>query len=371
MYKFHPTITQTLRLLGFLFGLSKILSVRLWLADRSFPLLPMADIAASFPNWLHAGLFVLSMLCLILIIIQPDKRTVIILLVSETISCLADWNRLQPWEYFYLFLLLAATLSRTAQQHTKHWKWIISGLYFYSGFYKIDQGFVYGSFQNLFLIKFLGITKVPAWFLTLGYLPGALEMMAGMGLLFKRTAKASAWFLISMHILILLVLGPLGVNQNNVVWPWNVFMLYMLWVIAEKPIHTSIIPAFRLQDAMIILAWWILPLFHLFGYWDAYVSGALYGGKTGQLYICPSNRSCIPVSALQATHPVRNLPCSNTVSVYRWAMSELNIVPYPSHKCYKMLAKKWEASCPGNNHYFIVRSGFTYRVQEIHPGTTH
>lgn len=371
MYGYHPTITLTLRWLGFSFGLSKLLSFRLWLTDRSFPLLPIADFTASFPNWLHTGLFALSMVCLLLLIIKPDKRILIILLVTETISCLADWNRLQPWEYFFLFLLLAATLNRTAQQQAKHWTWIISGLYFYSGFYKIDPGFVYNSFQNLILIKFLGMTKVPAWLLTFGYLPGILEMLAGIGLLFTKSVKVSAWFLISMHILILLVLGPLGVNQNNVVWPWNVFMIYMLWIILVKPIHASLKPELRLQDAVVILAWWIMPVFHMFGYWDAYLSGALYGGKAGQLYICPADRSCFPVSTAAVLQRAKNIPCESAVSVYRWAMSEMNIVPYPSKKCYKMLAMKWEATCPGNNHYFIVRSGFTYRVQEIHPGTTH
>lgn len=340
----------------------------MWLSGRPFPLLPMAGMAEHYPDWLHTGLFVLSLFCLLLLIIKPDKRVVIILLLSEMLSCLGDWNRLQPWEYFYLFMLVATAWNRISGELMTHWRWIISGLYFYSGLYKIDQGFVYGSFQNLFLIKYLGMSQVPGWLLKLGYIPGILEMLAGLGLLFTKTRKPSVWFLVSMHVLILLVLGPLGLDQNHVVWPWNIFMMYLLCAILYNPIHTGLKPTMDVSGTVILMAWWMMPVFHMFGYWDAYVSGALYGGRAGQLYVCTEERSCMPVSANRASQRVKNLPCTKAVSVYRWAMSEMNIVPYPSNRTYIMLARKLESRCPGRNRYFIVKSGFTYKVEEIKPG---
>lgn len=368
MHQFHPTIMLTLRWLGLSFGLCKLISFRLWLSDRAFPLVPMTGMAEHYPDWLHTGLFVLSLFCLLLLIIKPGKRVVIALLISETISCMADWNRLQPWEYFYLFLLLATAWNRISGQIITHWKWIISGLYFYSGLYKIDQGFVYGSFQNLFLIKCMGLSNIPGWLLKLGYVPGILEMLAGLGLIFTRTHKAAACFLITMHLIILLILGPLGLNQNHVVWPWNIFMIYMLWSVINNPTYIYHEPTLHVRDTVIIMAWWIMPIFHMFGYWDAYLSGALYGGRAGQLYVCTEDHSCLPVSAARSAQRVKNLPCMPAVSVYRWAMSEMNIVPYPSDKSYKIMARKLERLCPGRNRYFIVRSGFTYKVEEMKPG---
>src|SRR5205085_2589014 len=101
-----------LRVIAICWIATKLLSYKLWLADRLFPTVPVNDILYAVPNSIHLLLFLAMLFLLILLIIFPQKKWIsAVLIFVEIISCLMDENRWQPWEYQFSFMLLIFLLS--------------------------------------------------------------------------------------------------------------------------------------------------------------------------------------------------------------------------------------------------------------------
>lgn len=67
-----------------------------------------------------------------------------------------------------------------------------------------------------------------------GFVIPLIEIMGAMLLLFASTQKKGAAILIATHVFNLIFLGPLGINYNKVVWPWNAVMIVLLAAIYIK-----------------------------------------------------------------------------------------------------------------------------------------
>ena len=72
---------------------TKLICYKLWLASRFFPLVPVHNELQLVPPMLHTLLFAVSLVCMLLVWIFPNRRVAIILLVSELLSCMLDQNR--------------------------------------------------------------------------------------------------------------------------------------------------------------------------------------------------------------------------------------------------------------------------------------
>src|SRR5258708_3587580 len=79
---------------------AKLLSWRIWTTNRLLPTAPFFECFDYLPAVIHAILFILSILCIIILFfVKNNKVTLIGLLGVEIFSCLLDQNRLLPWEY--------------------------------------------------------------------------------------------------------------------------------------------------------------------------------------------------------------------------------------------------------------------------------
>ena len=86
---------------------AKILSCKLWLTDRLFPIIPPFDFSPNLPNEVHFVIFLVSIFGLVsLVIFTTKKEIVLLVLITELASCLLDQMRWQPWEYQYILLFL-------------------------------------------------------------------------------------------------------------------------------------------------------------------------------------------------------------------------------------------------------------------------
>lgn len=348
--------------------LTKILSYKLWLADHSFPMAPITDLTNRLPAIIHNLLLWGSLACMLIFLARPQKWILTILLTLELLSCLGDQNRWQPWEYFFLFFTAAYIFVKQPDRQVSGWKWMLGGLYFFSGLYKIGNGFIHDVWQNLVLIRWLGFHDINPWLLRFGYSLGLVEMMAGIGILFAASRKISAGILILMHLWILLVIGPAGIGINSVVWPWNLLMICLLYVLfLAKKSCALLSPVSNGYHIGVLIAWWLLPWLHMFGKWDNFLSSALYSGGVPQLYICPGNEKLSAGLSQYSIQSVKGIPCEKPVSYYQWGMQELNIVPNEEIRIYQSAIKNIGRAYPGNNRYYLVRHGFKTTVQEIFP----
>ena len=51
-----------------------------------------------------------------------------------------------------------------------------------------------------------------------------VQVAFGIGLLIPRFRRASLIAAVAMHLFILAMFGPMGLNWNNIVWPWTAAM---------------------------------------------------------------------------------------------------------------------------------------------------
>ena len=363
----NPDSSGLLRFISLAWILTKMICFKLWFADRLFPLVPVHEILSGLPAILHSALFMISTGCMLLLLVTPGRKTVIVLLFAELLSCCLDQNRWQPWEYQFIFMFAAFVFCKEEKEKILSWQLIIAGLYFFGGVGKMNSAFIHDTWKYLMLHRWLDIGPVNIWITRAGYLLPLIEMLAGICLLYNRTRKPAMWTLIFMHLLILLMLGPAGLNINHVVWPWNILMIFLLFSLFYKRsfiIACSIVikPVF----SVIIICWWILPWFQLAGYWDKYLSSVLYSGGVEQLFICTDNPAAKKDLGKYMDSSFSVIPCSPVLSVYNWGIREIRTAPYPEQRIQKAMIRAWKKKYPGKtDRFYIYKPGFAYTVKEI------
>lgn len=133
----------------------KLLSWRIWTTNRLLPTAPIFECFNNVPGVVHMILFVLSISLIILIFIKNNRALVISLLGIEILSCMLDQNRIQPWEYQYLFTVLIFTINvRNPASSIALFAFLLASTYFYSGLYKLNEGFLQLVWTNMILRSF-------------------------------------------------------------------------------------------------------------------------------------------------------------------------------------------------------------------------
>lgn len=224
-------------------------------------------------------------------------------------SFLIDQHRLQPWAYQSLFYaLIFCTMNSVSGR-----KWIMllaASVYVYSAAGKFDFQFQHTVGQDLLgvLANFLGglpfnldantATRITLLFPT-------VELLAGLGLYLPKTRRLSVVVLVLMHISLLILLGPWGLNHSRGVLIWNLMLIaqaYLLfWVRpAAQPTVTesknadhAMLPhsddpmrsGTTLFVKLVILLAILCPLLERSGYWDHWTSWSLYSPHTSRAEI--------------------------------------------------------------------------------------
>lgn len=353
-----------IRLVFIAWIVSKSISYMLWMGNREFPLVPVWDWLLAIPFWVHFAIFVSSLALMALSVFSPQKLFAWIILCLEIFSCLLDQNRWQPWEYQFLFFLFCYASMPTEDMLRKSWQVILVSTYFFGGLFKFNPYFIHDTWQYLILIKWLHIIPTNEWILRAGYIIPLIEMLAGFFLLFRVTQRMAAILLIAMHVFILLLLGPTGLDINAVVWPWNIFLAILLFALFIPPSQAIFggEVLYRPAFILLIIAWLLMPWFRFGGVWDKYLSSVLYGGGVEQLFICSNNPE-----ALQMTAPFRNekfslVPCSSAIPVYKWGMHEMRTAPYPEQRVFKRIMKSWGKKY-GSAQFYLFKPGFKSTVK--------
>ena len=317
---------------------------------RSFPTAPIFEIFDRIPTIIHLVLFILSLVLPILIFVfYKNKSLLWALLLIEIFSCMLDQNRLHPKEYIYMFVIFIFIINaNNPKLIIVAFTFILISTYFYSGLSKLNEGFLNTVWTKTLLESFFKIPPSGAlqhWVHYSGYFVGLTELTAGAGLIFSKTRKISALFLVVMHFFILLFLGPFGLGYNKTVWPWNVAMILYLYLIFFKGNQTTIPlkSIFIGWNKLVFIFWGILPALNFFGWWDNYLSSNLYSGNLPGMIICIKDTSkCKPLQRFCKVN-YHNL-CNGEafIDLQYWAMSETNATAYPEIRVFKELQVKLE-----------------------------
>lgn len=353
---FRPSLIM--RLLAFCWLIIKLLCYKLWLANRPFPLVPVHESLLGIPNSIHSVFFAVILFALLALLFFPDKKWLYFLLITaEIASCLLDQNRWKPWEYQFMFMLLPLVFLKDEKKIKISWQIIVVGLYFFSGLSKCNSGFILRVWNYLMLHEWMGITTQNPWVYRLGYLMPLIEMAAGIALLFNRSRKWAVWILSFMHVMLIIMLGPPAGMYYNVIWPWNLLMIFILiHLFYRNNFDFLLLKQKRLLVWLIAFFWWVMPWLNLTGYWDDYFSSSLYSGKTQSLYICTSNMKIRKAYVAYFKATSNDQACDSMLSVYEWSMHTMNVAPNPEQRIYRSIIHQWTLrnDTAGTDRFFIL-----------------
>lgn len=236
---------------------------------------------------------------------------------------LGDQTRLQPWVYEYFLLLTALSFgSRNAC------RMIIIALYFWSAIQKANVTFLHHVWPYM-----VGMTA--PMLVRLGWVVPVAETLLPLGLLIRPLRRIAAFGLVGMHAFIATSL--LITHENSVVLPWNATQAVLVLLLFARREEFSLWKGASRFERAIQFTVWILPLLSLFGYWDAFLSNAIYTGNTveGVFVIDPAIIPYLPPvirrNTWQQYRPM-------FIDLNRWAYDELNVPAYPSERVMKQIS---------------------------------
>jgi len=341
--------------------IGKVLSYKLWLANRFFPIIPPFDFLLQVPSFIHTILFTGSLLLLFFSIFFANKKILIALLFIEILSCFLDQNRWQPWQYQYVITLFIFIINFSDTIKINNWILLIcAATYFYSGLQKFNPGFLAIVWQDTFLHRFF---KLPMHIVNhklvanIGYVLPMLEVVSGISFFIKRFQKIAIIFLIAMHLLILAIIGPWSLVFNIIVWPWNVLMIfYLVHFVVTKSYQTFTIKSvLTSRNIALAIVWCCFPLLNFIGYWDNFMSCSLYSGRIPNMEICVEEN--LP-KEIQPFFQLRNKPkiCTSNdgVNIQVWGMNEILVPPLPQVRVYKKVKEALQKKYPTMKARYFV-----------------
>jgi len=241
------------------------------------------------PSWLSVLSFVLTLNLLWLLLFPARSRICWSLVaLTLTIGFALDQHRLQPWAY--QSAIYAIVFAGLGPAHGRRWLIVLAAsIYIYSGAGKLDYQFAYTVGQDFLAAAAKPLGGVPAgWqastraMIALGF--PLIEILAGCGLLIRKTRAAAAGVVIAMHLALIAVLGPWGLDHSTGVLVWNVALIAQAWLLFLRRPKLPPNPGFGAWPIHgLLLAALLAPLGERFGYWDHWPSWALYAPHTSRV----------------------------------------------------------------------------------------
>ncbi len=346
---------------------------KLWTAPTEFPQVPLFGWAESLPpivDWLAFGVLLGS---LAMAAWKPDsRRRWIAIGVSLGVLMVLDQHRLQPWAWQ---LLLMAVLFPTHQaslpsaDHSSESSPIplhgLGGLtpsarllrvltisiYFWSAISKLDADFVASHGQTLIeaLFRSVGINaahwpaSAKSWLS--GFLPAG-ELLVAIGLCCPRTRRAALIAATTLHVGLILALGPLGLGHRPGVLLWNVAFIGHDWLLfgrsaggvskltrsasegecftthsIESFVKRSPSLALRVGLIAFVSIW---PVTERWGLCDRWLAWSVYAARSERVSVALTDEGL-----LRLPESARRCVTDGELPLDRWSLVALDVPIYP------------------------------------------
>ncbi|WP_300354433.1 hypothetical protein [Chryseobacterium sp.] len=239
-------------------------------------------------------------------------------------------------------------------------------MYLFSGLHKFNRSFLSTFWMDEILKDFFGLSleiilKFKLFFA--GLLIPVIEVLLAISLLVSKSKRKISLLLIIMHICILILIGPFGLNYNSVIWFWNftlIFILFLLYALPVEKTDSKMI----LNNSYWLILWFIMPIFSFFGNWYQYFSFNLYSGKGYQMYICVNNDNYELKPYLE---PVDGKLCKDKpyLNLQNWAMSEIKSAPFPDIEVYQKIGIGMKKKYGNKNVKIFLHNTETRKTIEL------
>lgn len=349
-----------LRVVQFSLVFSLLLTPKLWLPiDRVLPAIPAFYFVDMLPSFLNFGATILAIIILLFSFFAKHKKFLFLsYLILISIASIFDVLRVQPWLFYYSAFIFVLYFTQSDPKKALHiCAFILSLVYIFSGMQKLNAGFATDTFPWLMQPITNHTNKVITRFISsLWILAPIAEFGAGLGLWFKRSQKTSKWILVGMHLFILMMIGPAGLNVNVVVWPWNISFIVLLLILFDSSTEFSIQfykkwkPEIAKYATLLVFV--LLPVLSFSGFWPKHLSAALYSGNKvrGYVYLSDQITASLPIKVQAKSNKF-----DNRLSVTNWAMGELNVAMYPADWAQIRLFKSLCSTYYNNSQLFVFK----------------
>lgn len=219
------------------------------------------------------------------------------LLTSLILLFSLDQHRFQPWAY-ELSLFCVIWMTCRNDQRSRFMQWLLISIYAYSAVGKLDFEFLHTVGQQM-----LGVVA-RAFGTDVNNLPTTtrlglvatfplVEFAVAVGLASTlnkpRLRSVAAWSAIALHIGLIFILGPLGLNHRWGVLVWNTqvaIQVYWLFVREQAPAPEIAPWTWRQRlGAAAIASALVLPITERSGLWDHWPSWALYAPHSSRVQV--------------------------------------------------------------------------------------
>lgn len=376
------------------FGWMLWLTYPLWTSDTKFPQIPSHDLASYLPSHLDHVLLIALLGAIGLLTVANflgtvnsfDKKNLpggwlrfdvlkrslnwlVKLLAAFGLAILAllvlqNQPRFLPWVTQGMLILTGIVLF-SKRDSIRFTQMLCISIYIYSAISKYDVSFVNGIGKRFFEVLLLGriIEALGDWMgsLLILTLP-TFEFLIGIGLCFQRTRKVSLVCGMAMHLTLLLILGPFGLQNAGSVLVWNLFFAVQLPILFyQRKTNEPVRPESRSFNTALPVAsfienlhgflpkqLWIRIIFFLVAFFPLASRFNWIDHWSGwELYASSSSYCTLRVSGDEIRKLQKPLPYFMTgdalvisegkdeksrIDIFGWSLRELNAPIYPQDR---------------------------------------
>ena len=327
-------------ILNLLLGIA--FSWRLWFDFEGLPQVPLIDFLPTLLPLVQKITLGITIVYLIGIFLYPKSRlplglgVLLLLLVG-----VQDWNRIQPW--FVQCVGMLALLIPFQRLYRKYepleyidlaFRISLVGFYIWAGVFKLNPSF------NDYVIPYVvsPVTNYLTSFKTEIYAVSSmfpyLEIAFALGLLIPKISKYAVLGLIGFHGIILLLLGPIGLNTNSIIWIWNLVIIGVLWfgIGKSEPYYNS---KFWFKNKSI--TWVSLSLFTILpvlNFANLYNKSSAFEIYSGTNFVANLKMSLNEISEISKTIEPHSYKYRDSlfIKTYDLYVKEYNLPPNPDPK---------------------------------------
>jgi len=322
--------------------LSLLLSWRAYIPNlRIFEMSSVIELLGAIPVWADWALLILNIGCVGWLLIKPLQPLPAFGLFACTVFwVLQDLLRFQPYTYMYVFTILLAVFF--ASHALNALKIMVASVYLWAGVHKLNATFFLDLFPGL-IKPFYTFPKEPSLLAALIALAIFTVPLfeAGIGLLllfFPRQRRPTILMAFIMLVVVLVCLGFDGNTWNLIIWPWNIYLFLLVFILLSKSAAIDKKVQFGFDTARLatIALFSIVPALALFGWGHSYPSFKLYSGNTKRAEVMFSENETLtglPINLRQLVGRARTLPLVD------WTAHEFELVVYPETYVFRRGAK--------------------------------
>ena len=280
---------------------------RLWMGTERFPQIPLLSVFVGTSLWIdYAALVILTAISLLMIdgllrekrmdtsTIAPKLRAAYLVCATALMLLfMTNQHRLQPWAWQFFIFAMLVVLNTTKQANLAASRAVVVSIYLWSAIGKFDFQFLNGLGRQFAaaitdLVSFpVDAETISPWIVSL--LPIG-ELMVGILLIFSATRMFGVAAAVGLHLGLVAILGPWGMDHHAGVVIWNLFFAMITTVLfwpkriptgSEKTQLFNALPVSRHAATILFTTAVIaLPLYPDYDHWLAW---GLYS---------PNNRRC-------------------------------------------------------------------------------